>query len=134
MIQELLPNGQFGPDLSAGFTFTVELDGANPRVLRVWEDASTLQHRRWYAVRNIGDWGGAAPFELHYLLQVGDADANMIVISLDVGAVNSGIPCFVNCGDDNRLDIDGDFRVISLDVGVINGHIGSFNVPKPTGH
>jgi len=135
LIQELLPNGLFGPDLSSGFSLTVENDGAsNPRILRVWENDSTLQHRHWYAIRNVGDWNRVGVFEVQYLLQVGDADGNMIVISLDVGAVNAGIPCFINCGDDNRLDTDGDGRVISLDVGVINGHIGSFTVPKPTGH
>ena len=129
-INEMLPGGVFGADLSASFTIDVE----GGTVLRLQDTGATLEHRKWYAIRNIGGWGAVNDFEIQYLLQMGDADENGIVISLDVGAVNSGIPCFVNCGDDNRLDIDGDGRIISLDVGVVNGHIGSFSVPKPDGH
>jgi len=129
-IVKLLSDGDFGPDLSAVFAFAVE-DGS---VLRIEDTDATLQHRKWYAIRNVGNWPGVAPFEMHYLVQMGDCDGDKIVISLDVGCVNAGIPCFVNCGDDNRKDIDGDGRVLSLDVGVVNVHIGSFTVEKPTGH
>jgi len=129
-INELLPGGAFGPDLSASFAIDVE----GGTVLRLQDTGATLQHRKWYAIRNVGNWAGVEDFEVQYLVQMGDCDGNGIVISLDVGCVNAGIPCFVNCGDDNRLDIDGDGRVISLDVGVVNGHIGSFSVPKPDGH
>jgi len=134
-IRELLPRGACGPDLSASFTFEVESDlNGNPRILKVQEDGSVLQHRRWYAVLNPGSWKGVAEFEIHYVVQVGDCDGNTLVISLEVGCVNASIPCFANCGDDNRADIDGDGRVISLDVGVVNAHIGSFALGKPTGH
>jgi len=129
-INELLPAGAFGPDLSASFTFEVE----GGTVLKIRDTGATLEHRKWYGIRNVGGWAGVADFEVDYLVQMGDCDGNGLVISLDVGCVNAGIPCFTNCGDDNRKDIDGDGRVISLDVGVVNGHIGSFAVPKPSGH
>lgn len=129
-INELLPDGQFGPDLSESFTFAVE--GGN--VLRLQDNADTLVHRTWYTVRNVGNYRCVNTFRNDFVVQMGDCDGNGLVISLDVGCVNAGIPCFTGCGDDNRKDIDGDGRVISLDVGVVNGHIGSFTVPKPTGH
>ena len=133
-IKELLPDGAFGPDLSANFTFAIESDGGNPRILKIDETTSILEHRKWYAIQNEGDWEGVATFELQLVVQVGDCDGNGIVISLDVGCVNAAIPCFTNCGDDARPDIDGDGRIISLDVGVVNAHIGSFAVTKPSGH
>jgi len=134
-IRQLLPGGEFGPDLSGGFDFSVENDGGGlPRVLRIQDTGGNMSHRAWYGILNNGGWLAVPPFEVQHVLQIGDADGNKLVISLDVGAVNAGIPCFVDCGDDNRLDIDGDGRVISLDVGVVNGHIGSFTVSKPSGH
>jgi len=129
-INELLPAGVFGPDLSGSFALQME----SGTVLRIEDAGASLEHRKWYAIRNVGGWSGVAEFEVQYLLQAGDCDGNGLVISLDVGCVNAQIPCFTNCGDGNRADIDGDGRVISLDVGVVNGHIGSFAVPKPSGH
>jgi len=132
-IAELLQCGIYGSELpTSSFTFDVENDtGGRPRVLKIQENGSVLRHRRWYAFRNVGNWQGVANFELHYLVQAGDCDGDGAVISLDVGCVNAGIPCFTDCGVDNRKDIDGDGRVISLDVGVVNAHIGSFTIPSP---
>jgi len=129
-INELLPAGALGPDLSPSFTFGVE----GGTVLRIQDTGATLEHRKWYAIRNVGGWGGVANFEIQYLLQMGDCDGNGVVISLDVGAINSIIPCVADCGDDNRMDVDGDGQVITLDVGAVNVYIGSFWVPKPDGH
>jgi len=129
-INELLPEGAFGPDLSASFSFDVE----GGTVVRIQDSGATLEHRKWYAIRNVGNWPGVAPFEIHYLVQMGDCDGDGVVISLDVGCVNAGIPCIDNCGDENRKDMDADGKVLSLDVGAVNAHLGSFAVPKPTGH
>ena len=57
-INELLPGGAFGPDLSSSFTF----DAEGGRVLRIQDTGATLQHRKWYAIRNVGNWPGMARF------------------------------------------------------------------------
>ncbi len=134
MIQEMLAGGTCGDDLSAGFTFTVENDGqGHPRVLKIRETAPSLQHRKWYAVRNTGDWTGVAPFTVQYVVQVGDANNDGRVLNTDFGVINAVIPIF-SAADDDRRDINGDGRVLNTDFGVTNSKIPSFPVAKPSGH
>jgi hypothetical protein len=134
LIREMLPGGVFGPDLSNLFTFTLENDGGGrPRILRIWENGSTLVHRHWYSVANTGAWAGVFPFELQYVVQVGDASDDARVLAFDVSVINTGIPTFAS-PDDARRDIDGDLRILGFDVSVTNGSIPSFGVPKPVGH
>ncbi len=134
MIQEMIAGGTYGDDLSAGFTFTVENSGqGQPRVLKIRETGSSLQHRKWYAVRNTGAWAGFAPFTVQYVVQVGDANNDGRVLNTDFGVINAAIPIF-NATDDDRRDINGDGRVLNTDFGVANSKIPSFTVAKPEGH
>ncbi|NLE57867.1 MAG: hypothetical protein GX616_05865 [Planctomycetes bacterium] len=134
MIQEMLAGGTYGDDLSAGFTFAVENDGqGHPRILKIRENASTLQHRKWYAVRNTGAWTAVAPFTVQYVVQVGDANNDGRVLNTDFGWVNAAIPTF-STADDDRRDINGDGKILNTDFGVLNAHIPSFPVAKPAGH
>ncbi len=129
LIQELLSGGAFGPDLSSAFTFCVE--GGN--VLKLQENASTLQHRTWYSIRQTGAWSGMANFALEYLVQRGDATDDREVFNADVSYINSGVPCLSGC--DERKDINGDSRILNADVLDANTYVPSLdNVPKPTGH
>ncbi len=128
-IRELQAGGALGPDLSGSFTFSND----SPTVVRVTENGSVLTHRTWYAITaSGGSWSGVADFKLDVVLQVGDAIANGRVLGADASAVNTGIPCFVNCPV--RLDINGDSRVLGSDFSVVNTSIPSFPVPKPSGH
>ena len=134
LIQELLPNGAFGADLSAnGFTFTLENGNT---VLRVRDNDTVgdFIHRGWYAIRNTGGWAGVANFEAQFPVQVGDATGDNRVIGADVLTVNSSVACLSNCGDQNRADIDGNGLVVGADVLQANTSVSSFPVPKPTGH
>ena len=135
MIQELMSNGAFGNDLSSGFLFSIEDDlNANPRILKIVDtDPSDLVHRRWYAVRQTGAWSGVSPFELQYVVQVGDADNDGSVLNADASLLNFAIPLF-GVDDDDRRDIDGDGTILNDDVGFMNGNIPSFRVSKPGGH
>ncbi len=134
LIREMLPAGAFGPDVSNQFSFTVENNGSGqPRVLRVWENGSTLRHRHWYAVANHGGWSGVSPFELQYVVQVGDASNDGQVFGFDVNVINTGIPTFAG-PDDDRRDMNGDFRILAFDVSITNGSIPSPTVAKPSGH
>jgi hypothetical protein len=49
LIREMQDEGEFGPDLSSSFTFTVENDGeGKPRLLKIHgESPGTLSHRKW---------------------------------------------------------------------------------------
>lgn len=134
LIQEMLAGGAYGPDLASDFTFTVENDASlRPRVLKIREKATTLTHRKWYAIRNMGGWANVAPFVVQYVVQVGDANADNRVLNTDFGVISAAIPVF-NAPDDDRRDINGDGRILNTDFGLANSKIPSFNVPKPSGH
>jgi hypothetical protein len=78
---------------------------AHPRVLKIMENGSCLDHRMWVAIRNvagIGGWAGVGPFEVQYVVQVGDVNA--------------------------------DGKVLANDLSVVFPHIPSAPVPKPSGH
>ncbi len=130
-VRELLPDGAFGSDLAGSFSFTIDDPGTGDRTLRVTETTAVLNHRTWYGILSAG-WSGVAPFEIHYVVQVGDANNDGRVLGADFSLVNAGIACF-NCPDDRR-DINGDHRILGADASLVNAHIASFNVPKPSGH
>ncbi|GAF98101.1 unnamed protein product, partial [marine sediment metagenome] len=133
-IEEMLEGGNYGADLSANFTFTVETDtDDNPRILKIQENGAVLEHRTWYAVRNVGDWSDVADFILQYVVQVGDADKDGQVLTKDILTVNVVIPTF-SAADDDRRDIDGDGRILTKDILWTNVKIPSFAVSKPSGH
>lgn len=129
MVLELLSGGGLGPDLSASFTFTIE--GGN--VLRIEEVGAVLNHRTWYAILNTGAWSSVAPFEVDYLLQIGDENDDGAAAFNDLSLINAGIPNFF-APDDDRRDIDGDRRILNVDLSVASASMTSFPVVKPTGH
>ncbi len=139
-IRQLLDNGGFGPDLSTnGFTFTVEDVGeviAPPRVLKIQENASVVAHRTWYVIRNLGGvdgWAGVAPFEVQYVVQVGDVNGDGKVLANDLSAIFPKIPTNP-AGDQERADVNGDGKVLANDLSVVFPRIPSNTVPKPSGH
>jgi hypothetical protein len=135
LIQELLDGGDFHEeDLSGSFSFTLENPGAGDRILRIFETTPRLTHRKWYTIRNTGSWSGVAPFELHYVVQVGDATNDGLVLGVDFSLVNAAIPCLSGCGDARREDINGDEFIVGADASLVNAHIASFFVPKPSEH
>ncbi len=123
------PLPPFGPDLSAGFTFEVE-DG---NVLRIGENGSVLVHRKWYSIRNVGDWSGVANFEAQFPVQVGDASGDSRVLQADAALIQSNVPCLSACGDQNRFDINGDGRVLQSDVGEALSRVSSVPSARPCG-
>lgn len=129
LIQEMLNNGDFDSDVSSGFTFTVE----NGNVLKVRETASSLTHRKWYAIRNTGGWNGVANFEVQYVVQMGDANDDGRVLFSDLGLINTGIPTNP-AADDDRRDINGDASILFSDMGAANANVPSDTVTEPTGH
>lgn len=135
LIQKLQPSGGFGSDLSAGFEMTVENDiNGNPRILKIVDtDLPDFIHRQWYSVRNTGGWAEVANFNVHYVVQVGDANNDGEVLDADANLINTVIPDFM-AADDERRDIDGDGRVLNDDVGFGSAIIPSFTVSKPSGH
>jgi hypothetical protein len=134
VVQELLSAGAFGSDLSGDFTFTVEdTASGKPRILKInAEPDATLSHQIWYGVRNTGDWGAAAPFEVHYVNLIGDATNDNLVQYSDLSLINSEVPCFSSC--DERKDINGDSYVLSSDVLTANEYVGTGAPAKPGGH
>ncbi|MEK6675611.1 MAG: right-handed parallel beta-helix repeat-containing protein [Planctomycetota bacterium] len=133
VISEMLNSGQFGPDLSASFTFTVENDGqGNPRVLKIQENGTVLTHGKWYDIHNLA-WPGIEPFCVQYPVLVGDADNDCSVVNADLSVINSGNPCASNC--DPRKDINGDGLINGSDVKAANAHVPTFGPPaRPSGH
>ncbi len=135
LIQPMLPGGSYGADISSGVAFTVENNlGGLPRILKIVDvDPPDLVHRQWYAIQSAGGWTGGGDFLVQYVVQVGDADNNGVVLNLDVGLVNAGIPN-LGADDQDRRDIDGDATILNDDASTVNARIPSFRVLKPSGH
>jgi hypothetical protein len=134
VIQQLLDGGNFGADLSSGFTFTVENDAqSHPRILKIRENATSLTHRTWIAVRNTGGWTQALPFEVQYVVQVGDVSADGKVLAGDASAIYPKVPT-LNAADNERADVTGDGKVLAGDASAVFPKIPSLIVAKPTGH
>ena len=130
LIQEMIAGGTYGPDVSANFTFTLESGGT---VLKVINNANTLQHRKWYAIRNTGGWAAANAFLVQYVVQMGDANNDGRVLFTDLANINAGIPTDP-AADTNRRDINADARVLFTDMAAANARIPSDLVPVPAGH
>ncbi|MFH0982385.1 MAG: DNRLRE domain-containing protein [Planctomycetota bacterium] len=132
LIQELLEGADnFGPDLSSGFSFTVDID---PKILKIRESATSFDHRKWYAIRNLGDWGLVAPFEVQYVVLMGDVDDDGFVKNADASAIYPRVS-FLPKPDDYRWDVDGDGYCKNADASAIYPRV-SFQPkpPKPSGH
>jgi hypothetical protein len=109
---------------------------APPRVLKIRENGSVLAHRTWYAIRNLGGvdgWASVGPFEVQYVVQVGDVNADGKVLANDLSAMFPKIPT-PNAGDQERADVNGDGKVLANDLSVVFPRIPSNTVPKPSGH
>lgn len=128
-VQELLDGGAYGPDLSAAFTFTVV---AETDLLIEEPTPGVLSHQIWYAIRN-SEWANVAPFEVHYVVLVGDADSNNLVSYADVNSILNDTPSSVPPAAE-RNDIDEDTLVNFSDVSRALNRIGTGAPPKPTGH
>ena len=135
LIQALEEGGAFGPDLSAGFAFTLENDAhGRPRILRVSEEGSHLTHRTWIALRNLGAWSTAEYFAVPYVVMLGDVDHNGYVQNADAGAVYAHLSP-LPVADDCPWDVDGDGYVKNLDAGALQPFISPVPPPpKPSGH
>ncbi|MFQ5591564.1 MAG: hypothetical protein ACE5HE_10410 [Phycisphaerae bacterium] len=135
LIQSMLSGGLFGPDISSGFEFRIELDtDGKPRVLEIVDESPPdLVHREWYAIRSLGGWTNGAEFSVEYVVQVGDSDNDGRVLNLDVGLINAAIPD-LDADEEDRRDIDGDGTVLNADVSTANAHLPSLAVPRPGGH
>ncbi|MFH0981770.1 MAG: right-handed parallel beta-helix repeat-containing protein [Planctomycetota bacterium] len=149
LIRELRPPPElFGPDLSAGFTFTVENDGGgNPRILRIKDNAANLSHRKWYGITNAGDWTAAASFEVHYVVLMGDVNNDGFVKNADASAIYPHVSSqrVPDCcaweydptdpTDRGRFDLNGDCYVKNADASAVYPRVSSLGKPtKPSGH
>jgi hypothetical protein len=135
LIQPLLDNGRFGADLSAGFVCTVEVDAQDrPRVLRIGEAGTSVIHRTWVALRNLGDWPAADDFEVQYVVMMGDVNADGRVLALDASAVYAHVSP-LPMADDCPWDVDGDGYVQELDAGALFPYVSPVpRPPRPSGH
>lgn len=160
-------NGTFGANVASGFTFTVEnvcVGGANVGLpcannaacpastcgtgngLKIQETATTLVHRKWYEISNLGTlgqpgaWPSACSFGVggdgpaQFVVQMGDANNDGRVNTLDGGAIYPFIPCVSGCGDARRQDVNGDQRINTIDPAQVFPKIPSLPVTKPCGH
>jgi hypothetical protein len=108
----------------------------HPRILKIQENGPVLTHRTWIAVRNlggIGGWTGVGPFEVQYVVQVGDVNNDGKVLANDLSAVFPKIPTNP-AGDQERADVNGDGKVLANDLSAVFPRIPSPPVPKPSGH
>lgn len=136
VIQQMLPGGTYGPDLSANFTFKVEAGN----VLRIFESTKVLGDKTWYAVRNTGGWAAVQNFTVQMPVLVGDVDGNGAVVgSSDIVAITQMLGKSVAPNDADRRDTDGNMVIVgSSDMPPATANIGK-NVlagayAKPTGH
>lgn len=134
-IKELLAGGAFGSDLSSSFAFSVVNDGdGNPRRLKIVDNDASLTHRKWYGIRNAS-WAGVESFEVDYVVQMGDADDNLVVNAADLTKINSWIPTAPPVPELRiRGDITGTFGIGANDLSAANAYIPSTAVTKPSGH
>jgi hypothetical protein len=135
LIEPLVENGAFGADLSAGFDLTLENDAqGRPRVLRIGEIGTAVTHRTWLALGNLGDWLAADPFEVQYVVMMGDVDADGRVLAGDASVVYAHVSVDP-VTDDCPWDVDGDGYVQNLDAGALYPYVSPVpRPPKPGGH
>jgi hypothetical protein len=129
LVQQLLDDGEFAPNLSDVLLFTVE----GGTTLAIEDDGQALSHGNWYAIRNTGGWSGVETFEVHLVVQVGDCNNDLMVLPNDLSCINSDIPN-MSPPDDSRFEINGDGMVLPNDLSAANSFIPSMPVTKPTGH
>ncbi|MCK4659457.1 MAG: hypothetical protein KAV82_08035 [Phycisphaerae bacterium] len=135
LIRQLRDNGNYGVDMSANFTVSLEdeFGNADTTKLLIKETGTALGNTLWIGVQNIGDWANVQPFTLRYAVQVGDVNNDGRVMSNDLSPIFPMIPT-AGASATERRDINGDGRVMSNDLSPVFPNIPSAPVPKPTGH
>jgi hypothetical protein len=133
LIQSLGAGGTFGPDLSANFTYTVEPGN----VLRIFDGVgpipgTNLANATWYAIRSTGGWPGVNPFEVDYVVVIGDSDATSLNDFADLSFVFANLTGVA--ADDNPSDVNSDTFVDFADISDAFGFNGSIAPLKPGGH
>jgi hypothetical protein len=139
-VRELLPDGLYGPDLSEDFVFEV-----TGNALRVREQGSVLDNRKWYGLLCDEGIGAIGPFEYHFTVLMGDANGDHFIDASDLSTCNSLVSplryrCDVDaagsdCGTVHRCDANEDGFVNAIDLSTINAYVGPFAGPlKPKGH
>ncbi len=83
--------------------------------------------------RTLRGWAGVGPFEVQYVVQVGDVNNDGKVLAKDLSAIFPKIPTNP-ANDQERADVNGDGKVLANDLSVVFPHIPSAPVPKPSGH
>ncbi|MCK4658637.1 MAG: right-handed parallel beta-helix repeat-containing protein [Phycisphaerae bacterium] len=131
LIQELLAEGAYGPDMStSGFSFTVEEPTYR---LVITDEGTVLSNKTWIAVRHVGGWAGMGSFTVQYMIQVGDVNNDGRVMANDLSPIFPMIPT-AGASPTERCDINGDGRVMADDLSPVFPNIPSPSVPKPCGH
>ncbi len=135
LIRQLLDDGNYGADMSADFTFSLEdeFGNADATKLLIKETGTVLGNTLWIGVQNTGDWANVQAFTVRYAVQVGDVNNDGRVMSNDLSPIFPKIPT-AGAPATERCDINGDGRVMSNDLSPIFPKIPSNVVPKPTGH
>jgi hypothetical protein len=117
VVAERLPDGYFGPDLSASLTRTLE----SPKVVALADPHGELVPGKWYWVVNVG-WPALAYFSMLHAVQVGDIDGNVMVDIRDHALL---VDCLTapevpsNQGSCERADLDGDRDIDLTDFAVL---------------
>ncbi len=134
-IRRLLPDGRVGPDFSYYCSFRLlQLGGGVGAALEVRPWGGTLAGD-WYTLRHLGTWGGLPPFEIHFLVQPGDANGDGNVNAADLAAINNMIGHWDRSDPfQTRFDVRRDDRVDFADVAEANRHVPRRRIPKPSGH
>ncbi|MFH0981257.1 MAG: dockerin type I domain-containing protein, partial [Planctomycetota bacterium] len=86
------------------------------------------------AVARDGGWASVAPFEVQYVVMMGDVDNDGFVKNADASAVYAHVS-FLPVPDDSRYDINGDGYVQNADASAIYPRVSFLRKPtKPSGH
>lgn len=131
-IHELMPDGQYGPDMSAGFGFEI-----SDNRLQVTEQGTILENKTWYALRCPEGIGPIGPIEYHFLVCMGDANGDGFANFADLGFINEAIPTLPPESltvENLRRDINGDNFVNFADLISANEFVGGICPAKPSGH
>ncbi|MCK4661193.1 MAG: hypothetical protein KAV82_16860 [Phycisphaerae bacterium] len=135
LIRQLLDEGNYGADISANFTFSLEDEFGNPDTTKliITEDGSVLTDGTWIAVCNTGAWSATDNFILQYAVQVGDVNNNGRVTAADLSPIFGMIPT-PDVHPTERCDVNGDGSVTAADLSPVFPKIPSLAVPKPSDH
>lgn len=132
-LHQLLSDGGVGPDIlnprGGFFTQQRRLEPA------ISFRARTFVTPGWYALRHVGRWGNFPPFEIHFLVQPGDANGDGRVNTADLAAIQRAIGSW-DPEDffQANLDVNQDFRLDIGDLQFVQSRIPQRAPKKPSGH